>query len=143
MSTLNTSIASIESTVETLLTSKTKIHNPYDFTDNSEAFLRDGYGVVIGAGLESPFQEFCSSFDDITIGVILTKEFYGQDHNTDAVNNVVGSLYEESRTIRKELLKNFPTGVSKVIYSDTTGVEVQDKIASITVNFIMTFIDTL
>ena len=33
--------------------------------------------------------------------------------------------YTTLRTIRTEFLKTFPTGVAKVIYSDTTGVEVE------------------
>jgi hypothetical protein len=143
MADLSTTISSIESIVEATLPGKTKLHNPYDFTDNSEAFQREGYGVQVGPGVESPFQEFNSSFDDIIVGVVLTREFYGQDHNTDAVNNVVAELYQDTRTIRTELLKNYPTGVAKVIYSDTTGIETEEKIASLTVNFVMTFIDAI
>ena len=142
MSDLNTTIASLESIIETQLPNKTKMHNPYDFQDNSEAFLRDGYGVLVGSGVEAPLQEFNTSFDDVLIGVVLTKEFYAQDHDTEGVNTVIGNLYEETRTLRIELLKQFPTGVVKVDYSDTTGVAVQGKIASLTVNFIMTFINT-
>lgn len=143
MATMNETIDSLESIIGAVLPGKNKLHNPYDYTDNSEAFSRDGYGVVIGAGIENSLQEFNSSFDDVLIGVVLTKEFYGQDHDTEIVNNTTGELYQESRTVRAELLKNFPTGVAKVVYSDTTGVEVNDKIASLTVNFTMTFIDAI
>ena len=89
------------SQVASLFPSKTRIANPYSLEDNSSQFLRDGYGIRLGASnlANVDMKTIYHGYDFI---VTFCAEVVRMEHDETAFDSVVKQLNEDVFTLRKD-----------------------------------------
>ena len=113
--------------------SKTLIPNPYSITDNPEQFVRNGYGVVVGASTQG-LPEFKATFDDQSMDVVLSTEFIRTDSNPDTVQSIAKSLKADALLVRRDFLGDILSGAAKVDYVGTSGLNFEGDYVCVSFN---------
>lgn len=80
--------------------SKTQIPNPYDIQYNDKNFLRNGWGILVGASSETDYQEYNFTRVGQELGIILTREVQGTEHNKTPLETATKLLIEDAVAIR-------------------------------------------
>lgn len=112
-------------------TSKQEIPNPYSLEDNSETFLEDSWGLLIGSGTRAEADTLAIKYQSVgtvrSIGVILSRVVYDIDGQCGNVTTEVKSLLADAKTIRDNFLSLTKFGVLKggedITYDGDSGVE--------------------
>ena len=120
--------AALETVIETELPTYRKIPNPYDSSANANVILRQGYGIVAGAGSNTNRVLGCEMSIARDFGVILTKQIAKTEHDADGRTNQEKALFEDQYLLVKSLEKNPSlTGTAaKVGFVGDNGIEVLD-----------------
>ena len=84
--------------VSGLFSTKTRIPNPYDLTNNPVNFIRDGWGLKV-SGAAAVNGEICTITQNRTFTVIITKEVYRTDTNSTAIDDTAKDLLEDAKTL--------------------------------------------
>lgn len=107
------------------LSSKTFIPNPFDIAGNSDNLLRDGYGYYIGAAslpdFDLPgFQGYSREFV-----IILTRDLYRTDNETDLLGSRQKSMFEDQNTIINSLAndRTLDNDIVRLEFTGDGGIE--------------------
>ena len=114
MSKISTIFDTLLTTIAALYPSKTRIPNPYIIDDNSNQFLRDGYGLRISPETPSD-SEFCRFSRTRTFGIVLTKEVITTDSQTSQLDTASKALLEDVYTIQKDFMNYDQIGINDSI----------------------------
>jgi len=128
--------------------SKTVLANPYALEENPEGFLRNGWGLTVGASTVGQ-AEFYSTCDVHSIGVVLVREAVGTDNDASALPTAVKLLKDDATLIIKNLERgdDLSTQPENLTYVSTSEVSFQvgerHRWVSLTVNLQVSIRDTL
>jgi hypothetical protein len=104
---MSTEISSIYDDIltelDTVLTGKTRIPNPYSLENNPMTFMRDSYGLRVD-GAEATQRDFnvFSRFRNFT--VVLSREILTTEVQTTPTDTAVKAMLEDIYTLQKEFL---------------------------------------
>ena len=127
-------------------TVKTEIPNPYALDidgDNSDLFLKDGWGLRLTSSSEPNNSEFNRTSTLQGFGIILTREVIRTAHTAEPMYTAIKAMFEDELTLRKYLL-NPQSLVNTEADSRLSTTEIQTllpleeggkKFITITVNF--------
>lgn len=142
MSKISTVYDALLARLAAIFPGKTRIPNAYDVANNTDLFLRNGWGLRIASS--NYFEmEFNTYANDRGFAVVLTREVIKIDTQTDQIDVISKLLLEDVNTLQKELINPSQLGVLDSIeiinLSSTTGItEVftnNEKFLSIEVSF--------
>lgn len=125
-------------------TTKTRIANPYELTDNDEGNMRDGYGLVVGDSVETATQYFCDkTMVSQQLGIVLARVVITTPHNATPLETATKAMIEDAVTLRKDFYNadqlTIPSNIEKITFLNRTGIEFfSDEFSFITttVNFL-------
>lgn len=80
--------------------SKTQIVNPYDLEQNDKNLLRNGWGLTVGATVETATQEFGFTRVSQIFGLVLTREVRSGDHDPTPLQTATKQLVEDAVAAR-------------------------------------------
>jgi len=110
MSQITTSFDLFHAKVSTLLPQGSgyfELSNPYELVDNSNLFLRKGWGIAIGPGRNTN-RELCGKITvERTIRVILTRALEALEQDPTTKNNVIKALMEDAFTILQDFERSY------------------------------------
>ena len=132
MASIDTLFDAIRTAIPTYsgFTTKKEVPNPYSLEDNSQNYLEDSWGLVIGSGARSgkdtnAFKDFRVSTER-SINVVLCRAVYDVHNISNAVNTQVKNLLLDAKTIRDNFLSSSKFGVLKggeeIVYIGDNGV---------------------
>jgi hypothetical protein len=109
-----------------LFPTKTRIPNAYSLVDNNKQFLTDGYGLRIGSAEFNEF-EFCNFVVNRTFTIVLTREMFRIDSDTEATDAIVKELLESVYSVQSLLYSYNELGIEesilKVDIGSVSGIE--------------------
>ena len=116
----------IGTTIPTLLPNHTRVPNPYSLEDNSDNFLRQGWGLKIGTSTPAE-SEFKSFNNERTFTIVLTREIIRLDSDSETIDTAVKLLLEDVFELQKRLLNpdqiTIESDVELIDISNVSGVE--------------------
>ena len=116
----------IVSTVGALFSSKTRIHNPYELSDNSELTMKDSWGLKV---LEANTQilEFCNYTADRNFSIVLIRQFPTVGTTGSAFDSITKSLLEDQQTLINNLYSpnelSVPNDIDKIDITSISGIQ--------------------
>jgi hypothetical protein len=100
MSKLTDAFAAFRTKVALQLTGRTELPNAYEIEDNSSLFLRKGYGVAYGDGLNTRRQASCGGYSaSHTFIVNLTSLVTATENDVNRFVGVKTALYEAAHEL--------------------------------------------
>jgi len=112
--------------LETLFPNKTRIPNTYSITDNSDLFMRDGYGLRVDGSSFSE-SEFCNFSRLREFTVTLTRELLRDESDYLPYDVTVKLILEDVYTLQKNFLNANQLGqeasIEKIDFSNTSAIE--------------------
>lgn len=144
MSNFTTAFDNLDTRLQALseLSGKTIIPNPYSIEDNQVGFLRDGWGIAVGAAIQG-LDLINNTVSDVTIGIVLSTEVLKTESNPDPIKVAVKSLQSDALAVRKSVLSEPIIGAAKIDYDGIDALTTLDHIVYTTVNFTFSIIDEL
>lgn len=126
MSKISTAHDAIIAKALALFVSKTRIHNPYELSDNAELTMKDSWGLKIGSA-DYTEHEFCN----LTVGrmftFILIRQFASTGVSGSAFDATTKSLLEDQQTFLNNIYSPTELGVQdsidKIDIESVTGIE--------------------
>jgi hypothetical protein len=110
--------------------SLTRIPNPYLLEENNDNFLRNGFGLKVGAGAYTPF-EFCSYVISRRFSVVFTRELFRVDSSPDKADDVIKELLENVKQVQDLFYAHDELGIPESILKvDITDVSEIGPVAS-------------
>jgi len=122
MSTISISYDAVIAKANELFPTKTRMHNPYELSDNPEMIMKDAWGLKVNGG-ERVEIEFCNLSISREYSFILVRNFPTIGSTKDAFDSVSKSLLEDQMLFLSS------------IYSPTE-LGIQDDIDEIRINSI-------
>lgn len=102
-----------------------KITNPYDLTQNSSQFLRQGWGLAVGPGNNSNRELDCSITINREYRVVLTRALESLELNVDTKDVVVKTLLEDAFDVIADFEREVRLDDDKynVLFISDTGIQ--------------------
>ena len=126
MSNISTAHDAIVTKALALFSSKTRVHNPYELTDNPELTLKDSWGLKIGSAAYEQ-NEFCNLTMSRTFTFILIRQFASTGISGSAFDSITKSLLEDQKTFLDNIYSPSELGVEssidKIDIDSVTGIE--------------------
>lgn len=101
---ITTIYTQIRSVVGTLLTGKTEIPNPYSLENNTELFLKNGWGVIIGSAQNSAMNIIKDDIESREFTVVITRQIFRLESDTAIMPAESLTLLEDIRTVKNDFL---------------------------------------
>lgn len=114
MSNVSTSYDAIITKANTLFASKTRLHNPYELSDNAEIMTKDTWGLKVN-GAERLDIEFCNLSISREYTFILMRQFPTVGAAKDAFDSISKSLLEDQQTFLNNIWSPTELGVQNDI----------------------------
>jgi hypothetical protein len=109
-----------------LFPNKTRIPYAYSLPDNNLRFLSDGYGMTIGSSSFEQF-EFCDFMNVRDVNVVLTKEVFRTDSDSDVIDDITRTLLEDIYEVQKLFYSynelGVPNDIAKVDIGSVSAIE--------------------
>lgn len=115
--------------------SYTRVSDPYDLPNNSELFLRKGYGLRYNGAsvVDSELHQFAMEHN---FSVITTRELIRLENKPDALDDVSLSLLEDATAVQKDFYHPSELGVDSSIRKiDLVGISPIQKVNGEKVKF--------
>jgi len=126
MSKISTVYDTLLAELVALFPDKTQIPNAYAIAENSEIFLRDGWGISVGASNRQP-HEFKTLHRERVFTVLLSREVIRTESNADAWNAEVKALLEDINTLYVRIENvdqlDIPDEIEDMLSSVESGVQ--------------------
>lgn len=126
MSVITTVTDNLVSRIESVLTTHTRLHNPYALEGNSEQVLKKGYGIQIGAGVNTKREVGCSRYwIQRAVGLIITREALVRELDVASKYDVEQAILEDAILLQNSFENYRNLGSSSVVdfgFSDDTGI---------------------
>lgn len=124
MSTIDSIISAIQSKIATALPAYAKLSNPYNTADNDEVFLRQGYGVTIGASSKNRVTTSVIGMQR-KFGIVLTAEVFSTKNDDSTKENAHLALANDQLSVIKAIELDFSLGgaVLKAEYESDEGIQ--------------------
>jgi hypothetical protein len=115
LSKISDAYAGLKARIAAVLPSHVGLLNPYEPEQNPETILKQGYGIVLGAGTNS--NRAISNHLSISreVSIVLTRRFYASEMNRTAKETVEKQLMEDQFLIVKDIEKDPSLGLSDVV----------------------------
>lgn len=109
-----------------LFSSKSRLHNPYELTDNPELTMKDSWGLKVGAA-DYTESEFCNLTIGRTFTFILIRQFASTGVSGSAFDSVSKSLLEDQKTFLDNIYSpaelSVQDSIDKIDIESVTGIE--------------------
>jgi hypothetical protein len=114
MSDISTVYDAIIASANTLFASKTRLHNPYEISDNAEIITKDAWGLKVN-GAERLDIEFCNLSISRQYTLLLMRHFPTVGSAKDAFDSISKSLLEDQQTFLNALWSPHELGVESEV----------------------------
>ena len=125
MSNVSTIFDNFLALLQTEFASKTQLANPFSVQNNNDNILKEGYGLRYGPASLPDFD--LTSFQGYSreIVVILTKQVFKTDNDTDNFSTAQKAMVEDQNTLINSLAKNrtFDSSTVSVEFTGDSGIE--------------------
>jgi len=121
---INEILAYIRTVIETAYDTKTILPNPYELTDNTDVYLKNGYGVIAGSADVIALGYNVAVTASRSVSVKLTKRIYDTDLQSSSRVATEKVLFTESLALVKAI-KTDPSlkqSVTNVDFSGDSGI---------------------
>lgn len=138
---INEILAYIRTVIETTYSTKTILPNPYELTDNTDVYLKNGYGVVSEDGTPITLGYKTAITINRTVSMKLTKRIYDTDLQSSSRVATEKVLFTESLALIKAIKanKDLKSVTASVDYLGDNGIALLEvekiKYLTTTVNF--------
>lgn len=107
------------------LPGKTKIPNPFSVENNSDNFLKDGYGIYYGAAAVSDIEFPTYQVYSREIVVIFTREVHRVGSDSDALTEKQNLILEDQNNLIDSLAnsRNFDSDVIRLEFTGDSGLD--------------------
>ena len=126
MTNVTVSYDAIITKAEALFASKTRLHNPYELTDNPEIIMRNAWGLKVSPA-ERVDIEFCNLSISREYSFILLRQFATVGNNETAFDAVTAGLLEDQQTFLNHLWSqtelSIPDTIDEIQISNIGGIE--------------------
>lgn len=111
--------------IEAVLPSHTRLPNPYKVNENTELYLRQGFGVALGAATNTNRELSCRISVGRDFSVVLTRKFYSIESGVSNKESVEKQLIEDQILLIRDFCDNsaLPGALGIVSYSSDGGIE--------------------
>lgn len=111
--------------VKEILPNKRQLRNKFDLTDNDDQFLKDGFSIVVGAGINN--QTLNNYFQSLsrTYTISITERVEGRDRDISKFEIAEKELLAKKEALISGLItyKGADKGYSEIRYESDNGVE--------------------
>lgn len=114
MSDVSTVYDAIITKVNALFPNKTRIHNPYELSDNAEIVMKDAWGLKTNAA-ERVDIEFCNLSISREYSFIFIRQFPTVGAAKDAFDSITKSLLEDQQTFLNNIFSPTELGVQSIV----------------------------
>jgi hypothetical protein len=114
MSKISSVYDSIVSKVETLFPAKTRLHNPYEFSDNPEIIMKDCWGLKVSQATREEI-EYCNLSIARDFSFVLIRQFASVGSKDDAFDSVSKFLLEDQQSFLNTFFSPTELGVANII----------------------------
>lgn len=114
MSNISTAYDAIVSTANALFTNKTRLHNPYELSDNAEIMTKDAWGLKVN-GAERLDIEFCSLSISREYTFILMRQFPTVGAAVSAFDTITKALLEDQQLFLNSIWSPTEIGIQNDI----------------------------
>jgi len=114
MSKISTVYDAVVSKMVALFPAKTRMHNPYELTDNSETIMKDTWGLKVLSADRNDL-EFCNLTTDRQFSIILVRHFATVGSSGTAFDAVTKSLLEDQQTVMNNVHSPTELGIQNDI----------------------------
>lgn len=97
-----------------LFVDKSRIPYPYDLPSNNEKFLANGWGLKVGTATHNEQAEYGSVFAAREFSVVVTRELFSTDSDTDQKDDIGLQLLEDIFEASKRVYGTDKMGVSEI-----------------------------
>lgn len=126
MTNVTVSYNAIIAKAESLFASKTRLHNPYELTDNPEIIMRNAWGLKVSPA-ERVDIEFCNLSISREYSFILLRQFATVGNSETAFDAVTVGLLEDQQTFLNHLWSqtelSIPDTIDEIQISNIGGIE--------------------
>lgn len=123
---ISTVYDSIITKANTLFASKTRLHNPYEFSDNAEIMMKDAWGLKVN-GAERLDIEFCNLSISREYTFVLMRQFPTVGAAKDAFDSISKSLLEDQQTFLNNIWSpselGLPNDIDQITINNIGGIE--------------------
>jgi len=98
----------------TLFAAKTRLHNPYELSDNAEIIMKDAWGLKAN-GAERVDIEFCNLSISREYSFLLIRQFPTVGAAKDAFDSITKSLLEDQQTFLNNIWSPTELGVQSYV----------------------------
>lgn len=124
---ITTIYTQIRSVLSSLLTNKTEIPNPYSLENNTELFLKNGWGVLIGGAVNSPMNIIKDDIESREFTVIISRQIFRLESDTSIMPSESLTLLEDIRTVKNDFLDfdqiAIENSIEKIEFSSASGIQ--------------------
>ena len=126
MSNVTDSYNAIVAKAESLFAGKTRLHNPYELSDNPEIIMRDAWGLKVNPG-ERVNIEFCNLSVSREYIFILVRQFATVGNKENAFDSVTVGLLEDQQTFLNNLWSqtelSIPDTIDEIQITNIGGID--------------------
>lgn len=126
MSSISSVYDAIIARMGALFPSKTRLHNPYELSDNAEITTRDAWGLRVGVASQDII-EFCNFTSDREMTIVLQRQFPTTGKEPTAFDAITKSILEDQKTIVDNLFSpselGVPNDIDKIDIVNISGIQ--------------------
>lgn len=111
--------------IEAVLPNHLRLPNPYKVNENTELYLRQGFGVALGPATNTNRELSCRISVGRDFSVVLSRKFYSIESNVSNKESVEKQLIEDQILLIRDFCDNssLPGALGIVSYSSDSGIE--------------------
>ena len=132
MSAVSSAYDAVITAIESQLPNHKRLSNPYDVEENTDLFLRQGYGLVLGPG-ENSKRNLCNVLSiRRTFQVIISRKYAATELNASGKATTEKQIMEDLKTLIAYFETNttLNTGVRVVGFESDSGIQFVKKSAT-------------
>ena len=123
---ISTTYDAIISKATMLFSSKARLHNPYELSDNAEIITKDAWGLRVN-GAERLDIEFCNLSISREYTFVLVRQFPTVGASKDAFDSITKSLLEDQQTFLNNIWSptelGVPEDIDQITINTISGIE--------------------
>lgn len=129
--------------IPTIVTGRAELPNPYSLINNPNLYLKKGWGLTIGEGVESEIGTYCDDFETRTFDIVLTDHLATLNNTHELMAAASKSLMENIRALKNRFIDfdqlTINESIEKISFVSSSGIEflvsneVSYLVASITI----------
>lgn len=125
MSAITTIYDAMVTRISTILPNHVRLTNPYAISENNDRFLKQGWGLAIGSGVNTEQLLSCQFTTDREFRVIISRQYYAREFDVTSKASTEKDLYEDLHLVVKDLQKHntLNTGIYIVTYQGDDGIQ--------------------